>query len=61
MAVGGTGTQLGLIAQELEVVLPNSVTTNWKGVKTINTDDLFWHMLTAIKELSTKVKALEAA
>ena len=60
IAIDKTGTQLGPIAQEIEKVLPNCVKTTSKGVKTVNTDELFWHMLNAIKELSTKVKALEA-
>ena len=57
---GKTETQIGIIAQELEVVAPNCVTTNDKGVKTVDTDELFWYMLNAIKELSAKVTALEA-
>ena len=56
---GETGVQLGCIAQELETVLPNAVKTGDKGVKTVVTDELFWHMLNAIKELSAKVTALE--
>ena len=55
------GVKYGLIAQELEAVLPDCVTTDIRGVKTVDTDEIMWHMLTAIKELSTKVKALESA
>ena len=58
---GNTDLQIGRIAQELEAVAPNCVTTNDIGVKTVDTDELFWHMLNAIKELSAKVTALEAA
>ena len=57
---GKTETQIGIIAQELEAVAPTCVTTTDKGVKTVDTDELFWYMLNAIKELSTKVTALEA-
>ena len=57
---GNTALQLGVVAQELESVAPNCVITDDKGVKSVDTDELFWHMLNAIKELSTKVKALEA-
>ena len=57
---GKTGTQLGVIAQELESVAPNCVKTSERGVKTVDPDDLFWHMVNAIKELSAKVTALEA-
>jgi hypothetical protein len=55
-----SGTQLGVIAQELETVCPNAVKTESTGVKSVNTDALFWHMLNAIKELSAKNDALEA-
>ena len=57
---GKTGTQLGVIAQELETVCPNAVSEGPDGRKTVLSDDLFWHMINAIKELSTKVTALEA-
>jgi hypothetical protein len=55
-----TGTQTGLIAQEAEAVLASTVVTNSTGIKSLHTDDIFWHMLNAIKELSAKVTALEA-
>ena len=55
------GTQIGVIAQELESVLPGGVKTDSNGKKQTDTSELFWHMLNAIKELSTKVTALEAA
>jgi len=57
---GKTETQIGIIAQELETIAPNCVSTSDRGVKTVVTDELFWHMLNAIKELSAKVTALEA-
>ena len=58
---GKTATQLGVIAQELESVAPDAVKTNeLTGAKTVDADILFWHMLNAIKELSTKNDALEA-
>jgi hypothetical protein len=55
-----SGTQLGVIAQELETVCPNSVKTESTGVKSVDTDRLFWHMLNAVKQLSAKNDALEA-
>ena len=54
------GVQLGAIAQELETVCPAAVVTETTGVKTIVTDDLIWHMINSIKELSSKNDALEA-
>ena len=60
---GDEETKIGIIAQELESVLPNSIatdeTTNAKNLKA--TDEILWHMVNAIKELSAKVTALEAA
>ena len=55
-----SGTQLGVIAQEMESILPSSVVTLSSGAKSVNEDELFWHMLNAIKELSAKVTALES-
>ena len=57
---GKTETQIGIIAQELETVAPSCVTTNERGVKTVDTDEIFWHMLNAIKELSTENTAMKA-
>jgi len=61
-------TIVGLMAQELEAVLPNSVTTRHNGIKAVNKDELFWVMLNSIKELKTandslvaRVEALENA
>ena len=61
IALGHTGTQIGIIAQELEAVLPACVTTDVTGIKSVDTDEIMWHMLNAIKELSAKVTALESA
>ena len=57
---GNEGVHTGIIAQELEAVLPECITTDELGAKTVNTDPIIWAFLNAIKELSTKVKALEA-
>jgi len=46
-----TGVQLGVIAQELEAVCADCVTTVSTGVKTVDSDNLFWHMVNAIKDL----------
>ena len=55
-----TGVQIGTIAQEIEKVLPNLVSESSNGVKNVDTDPLIWYLINAIKELSTKVTALEA-
>ena len=54
------GLQLGVIAQELEKILPECVTTQSTGVKTVDSDNLTWYLINAVKELSAKVTALEA-
>jgi len=59
-AIERSGTQLGVIAQELEAVAPRCVKTESTGVKTVDSDELFWHMLNSIKELSAKVAELES-
>jgi len=73
-AVIKSGVQLGVIAQELQEVCPDCVEQQSTGVLSVQTDEIFWHMVNAIKELKaindaqavrietleTKVTALEA-
>jgi hypothetical protein len=59
-AVIKSGVQLGVIAQELQQVCPDCVTEQSTGVLSVSTDELFWHMVNAIKQLNAKVEALEA-
>jgi hypothetical protein len=58
-AVYKPGVQLGAIAQELRLVLPDSVYENSTGVLSINTDALIWHLINSVKELSARVRQLE--
>jgi hypothetical protein len=55
-----TGVQVGVIAQELEAVIPTAVATDDNGVKQVQQDEVFWHMLTAIKDLAAENAALTA-
>ena len=41
-------------------VLPNTVTTESTGVLSVNPDNLTWHLVKAVQELSAKNTALEA-
>jgi hypothetical protein len=59
-AVQKEGVQLGVIAQELQQVCPDCVTEQSTGVLSVDTDEIFWHMVNAIKELSVKCDALQA-
>jgi len=54
------GLQVGSIAQEIEQVLPDVVTTNESGIKSVNSDNLTWYLINAVKELSAKNDALSA-
>jgi hypothetical protein len=66
-AIQKTGIQLGVIAQELQAVLPDCVKQESTGVLSVDSDNLTWHMVNAIKQLSTaldeanaRIAALEA-
>ena len=55
------GLQTGVIAQEIESVLPESVTENAHGQKEVRSDPIFWAMVKSIQELSAKNDSLETA
>lgn len=58
-AVNKQGLQLGVIAQELQAILPDCVKTESTGVMTVDQDNLTWYLINAVKELSARVKQLE--
>lgn len=58
--IGGDGKELGLLAQDVEKVLPNVVITDPNGNKLINYTALISVLINAVNELSAKVEALEA-
>jgi hypothetical protein len=60
-AIDQSGVQLGVIAQELQAVLPECVTENSTGVLSVNTDQLIWYLVNSVKQLSAKVAELEGA
>jgi hypothetical protein len=51
------GIQLGVIAQELQAVLPDCVKTESTGVMSVDSDNLTWYMINAIKELKAEFDA----
>jgi hypothetical protein len=59
-AIDKTGVQLGVIAQELQQVLPECVKQESTGVLSVDPDSLTWYLVNAVKQLSAKVEALEA-
>jgi len=54
------GVQLGVIAQELQAVCSDCVKEESTGVLSVDTSNLTWHMINAIKELKAEVDALKA-
>jgi hypothetical protein len=57
----GTAKQIGVIAQEIEAVAPELVVQSaHEGYKTVKYDKLTALLIEAVKDLSAKVKTLEA-
>jgi hypothetical protein len=54
------GVQLGVIAQELQAVLPECVKQESTGVLSVDTDNLIWYAINAIKELKAQNDSLKA-
>ena len=59
-AVSYDGKEIGLLAQEVEKVLPNIVLTDPDGNKLINYTAIIPIMIQSIKELKAEVEALKA-
>jgi hypothetical protein len=55
-----TGVQLGVIAQELQEVCGDCVKTESTGVMSVNSDNLTWHMINAIKDLKAELDTVKA-
>ena len=56
--IGKTGTQTGVIAQELQAILPSEVEASNDGTLSVKHENLNWALIKAVQELST---ALDAA
>jgi hypothetical protein len=59
-AIKKQGVQLGVIAQELQQILPECVKTESTGVMTVDADNLTWYLVNAVKELSAQVAQLQS-
>lgn len=57
--VGGDGTEIGLIAQDVEQVFPNLVLTDPEGKKLVNYTSLIPVLIDAINTLTAEVNALK--
>lgn len=60
-AINIEGLQLGVIAQELQQILPDCVKTESTGIMSVNAENLTWYMLNAIKELKAELDAYKAS
>jgi hypothetical protein len=58
-AIKRQGIQLGVIAQELQAILPDCVNHESTGVLTVDADNLTWYMINAIKELKAEIDKLK--
>ena len=50
MGIRDTDEHIGVVAQEVQKVIPEAVTKNSKGYLLVNNDPIIWTMLNAIKE-----------
>ena len=51
---------IGLVAQEIQKVIPEAVTENGKGYLLVNNDPIIWAMLNAIKEQQQQIRKQRA-
>ena len=59
-AINKQGVQLGVIAQEIQTILPDMVNKESTGVFSVNPDNMTWYLVNAVQELSAKNDALES-
>ena len=58
-AIVKEGVQTGVIAQEVMDILPDIVQTETTGAYSVNPDNITWHLVKAVQELSAEVEALK--
>ena len=56
-AIDKQGTQIGVVAQEIQAVFPEMVKTEETGCMSVNPDNMTWYLVNAIKELKTELDA----
>jgi hypothetical protein len=50
---------VGLVAEDVQKVIPEAVTENSKGYLLVNNDPIIWAMLNAIREQQQQIKTAE--
>jgi hypothetical protein len=56
MGIRDTDEHIGVVAQDVQKVIPEAVTQNSKGYLLVNNDPIIWTMLNAIKEQQREIK-----
>jgi hypothetical protein len=59
-AINRQGTQVGVIAQEIQSIFPDVVREETTGCLSVDPENMTWYLVNAVKELSAKVAELEA-
>ena len=59
-AIDKQGVQLGVIAQEIQEILPDVVREETTGCLSVDPENMTWYLINAVKELSAKVAKLES-
>jgi len=60
MGIRDTEQHVGLVAQQVQAVIPEAVTENSKGYLLVNNDPILWSMLNAIKEQQALIHEQQA-
>ena len=60
VVVRSPGTKLGVIAQEVQEILPDIIEEGDSGCLSVKPDNITWYLVNAVKELSAKVEELES-
>lgn len=60
MGIHDTEEHIGVVAQEVQKVIPEAVTENSKGYLLVNNDPSIWSMLNAIKEQQREIRDLKS-
>jgi hypothetical protein len=58
-AIEREGVQIGVIAQEIQQVLPDCVKQESTGVLSVDSDNLTWYLVKAIQELKAEIDILK--
>jgi trimeric autotransporter adhesin len=60
MGIRDMDEHIGLVAQDVQRVIPEAVTENSKGYLLVNNDPIIWSMLNAIKEQQREIRDLKS-